>query len=281
MHELMRRTGSANPNQFAQWFDEATASWCDGAQGDGCDQTKQVTGTKDQKKWYRIARGQQVLSSKALTQLTRLFPDANEYYWSGPRELWYALWGPLQCLWTIAGSVVHDWEPGPHDPGETFTGPELSFEESLYNFECDLLFRLDDVDEEFDLRDLSQSIALYRLHRAVNELGKTDGVGAYRCVRMCMDAKELQDHVHAFSTFSSICVYGAINAELIEREIRRLKGEPSYRESVGIGIAHIEDYARWPHTFCSAEERKEILHIAGALSPAEALNGGLSRGLHE
>ncbi|CAJ7592234.1 Uncharacterised protein [Burkholderia pseudomallei] len=280
MHELMRATGSANPNQFAQWFDDATASWqSEHAQADMRDKKiKQVTATKDQKKWYRIARGQQALSPKALEQLTKLFPDALQYFLNGPARLWEALWGPVYKLWGICATVSYEtpYRPDPEiDPGETETGPELSFEASLYNFECGLLQRCREYrdDELLRLRDLSNSIALYRLHQVVNSIGATDGVGAYRCVRMCLDSEELRDQFYAFSTFSSFCVYETINGELIEMEMRRLRDEPSYLESVGVGIDLIKDYAWWPHAFCSNEERMDILHIGPkhTLSIREAL----------
>ncbi|CAB3799636.1 hypothetical protein LMG28688_04966 [Paraburkholderia caffeinitolerans] len=272
MHELMRRTGSANPNQFAQWFDEATASWTgeEAPSRKPNKRIKQVTATKEQKKWYRIVRGQQALSPKGLKQLSKLFPDAPQYFLEGPDRLWQALWGPVDQLWTICSCVVYDmpYRPDPEvDPGELFTSPELSFEESLYNFECSLLLRRRQFrDEEIELRDLAESIALYRLHNAVNSLGATDGVGAYRCVRMCMDAVELWDQFDAFNTFSSFCVYGAINGELTEMEIRRLKYEPSYRKSVGVSLADIEHYAKWPRDFCSEEDRMETLHICRSAS---------------
>lgn len=272
MHELMRRTGSANPNQFAQWFDEATASWTfEDAQGRGPgEEIKQVTATREQKKWYRIARGQQSLSEKALAQLARLFPDARQYFLEGPERLWEALWGPIHRLWDVCGVVFHDvpFEPDRGIESDitfvtTYVGPTLKFEESLYNFERALLLRpYEDHENEFQLRDLSDSIAMYRLHQAVNALARTDGVGAYRCVRACMDAVELWDQFDAFNTFSSFCVYEAINRELTEMEIHRLINEPSYRNSVGIGDGDIEEYAKWPRFFCSNKQRMEILRIA-------------------
>ncbi|WP_027776748.1 hypothetical protein [Paraburkholderia caledonica] len=275
MHELMRRTGSANPNQFAQWFDEATASWADVdvPSRKPSKKIKQVTATKDQKKWYPIIRGEQALSPKGLAQLSKLFPDAGQYFLEGPGRLWEALWGPVHQLWSIAASIGYDtpYRPDPEiDAGEAFTGPDLSFEESLYNFECSLLLRdRRFLDEEIELRDLADSIALYRLHQVVNSVGATDGVGAYRCVRMCMDAAELWDQFDAFNTFSAFCVYGAINRELVDMEIRRLKYEPSYRKSVGVSAADIERYAKWPGAFCSEEERMDVLRISRSPSDIE------------
>ncbi|MGA7776974.1 MAG: hypothetical protein WCA85_04595 [Paraburkholderia sp.] len=272
MHELMRRTGAANPNQFAQWFDDATASWTweDPQDRRPDKKTKQLTATKEQKKWYRIVRGQQALSEKALGQLARLFPDVYHYFAKGPDRLFEALWGPIQGLWDICENTTYDTPFWPNcDPdsgvtlvGKTYTGPSLNFAESLYNFERGLLLRpYDDFDKELDLFDLSCAIAMYRLHQAANSIAKTDGVGAYRCVRLCMDVVALWDQFDAFNTFSSFCVYEAINRELTEAEIRRLKGEPSYRESVGVSVGDIERYANWPRTFYSDRQRMEILQI--------------------
>lgn len=273
MHELMRRTGSANPNQFAQWFDDATASWtCEELQEHGPDEKiKQVTATKDQKKWYRIARGQQALSERALGQLSRLFSDARQYFAEGPDQLWEALWGPVHRLWDVCACIASDTPFVPNSDSDdgatvivaTCAGPDLKLDETLYNFERGLLQWEDHPhDREFRLFDLSNSIAFYRLHQAVNALAQTDGVGAYRCVRMCMDARELWDQFVAFNTFSSFCVFEAINSELTEIEIRRLKNEPSYRKSVGIDLDDIEEYAKWPSTFCTNHQRMEILRIA-------------------
>ncbi|MBB5506939.1 hypothetical protein [Paraburkholderia atlantica] len=146
--------------------------------------------------------------------------------------------------------------------GPTYAAPDLKFDESLYNFEC-RFFQLNycPKDDEIQLLDLAHSIAFYRLHQAVNALAQTDGVGAYRCVRMCMDARELWDQFVAFNTFSSFCVYAAINNELTAIEIRRLKNEPSYRKSVGIDLDDIEEYSKWPSTFCTNQQRMEILRI--------------------
>lgn len=272
MHELMRRTGSANPNQFAQWFDDATASWtCEELHEDGPDEKiKQVTATKDQKKWYRIVRGQQALSERALRQLTTLFPDARQYFLEGPDQLWEALWGPVDRLWDVCACIGIDtpFVPNPESDdgvtliGTTYAGPELRFDASLYNFER-RFFQLNyyPKDDEIQLLDLAHAIAFYRLHQAVNALAQTDGVGAYRCVRMCMDARELWDQFVAFNTFSSFCVYAAINNELTAIEIRRLKNEPSYRKSVGIDLDDIEEYSKWPSTFCTSQQRMEILRI--------------------
>lgn len=281
MHELMRRTGSANPNQFAQWFDDATASWtCEELQEHGPDERiKQVTATKDQKKWYRIARGQQALSERALGQLTRLFPDARQYFVEGPDQLWEALWGPVHRLWDVCACIAYDVPFVPNSESDeglpvivtTYAGPDLKLDESLCNFERSLLMWADHPDvPEFQLFNLSNAVAFYRLHHALNALAQTDGVGAYRCVRMCMDARELWDQFVAFSTFSTFCVFEAINDELTEIEIRRLKNEPSYRKSVGIDVDDIEEYSKWPTTFCTNQQRMDILRVR-PWSPLQSL----------
>ena len=273
MHELMSRTKSANANQFGKWFDSSTRHWSRVQSKHNADSIEaQRAGTQeDSKKWYRIVRGEQALSERGLQDLQRLFPDAVRYFDEGPDRLWEAMWGDVDSLWSICGALVHAYEfPDParkidkstlSDPSplELVTGPELSFEESLNNFEGSLLsYR--QFGHEISLRDLSESIALSRLHAAVNRLCKTDGVGAYRCVRLCLDDEGVSLTLKALGEHSScIDIYETVSKELADTEIRRLQEDPSYRESVG--VTDLVGYACNPAAFCSNEARVEALQI--------------------
>ncbi|OUL72144.1 hypothetical protein [Paraburkholderia hospita] len=262
MSEVIRRSGSANPNQFGRWFDAQTASWTHAPKTTPNANAKigQVKATLGQKKWYRLAKGEFPLSKTALGNLARLFPRTYNDFGDGPDQLWRALWGAPEDLWMICGAVAYQMPfPDPDEEPEPFTGPVLSFDESLYNFETSLLSRHMRYGDPLELRDLAWSIAMYRLHQTVNRLAKTDGIGAYRCVRMCLDAPEIRWHLRSLSEFAEFSLYDVVNNELILTELDRLRHEPSYRAS--IGTEDIEAYTRNPSAFCSNEQRMELLRI--------------------
>jgi hypothetical protein len=263
MCEVIRRSGSANPNQFGRWFDAETTSWTYAPKSAANANAKsgQVKATLGQKKWYRLAKGEFPLSRTALGHLARLFPDAYNAFWNGPDQLWNALWAPPEDLWMICGANAYESPfPDPDEKPWDFTGPVLSYGESLQNFEASLLSRQLVFGAPLELRDLAESIAMYRLHQTVNRLAKTDGIGAYRCVRLCMDAPEIRWHLRSLGVFAEFSLYDAINDELTSTELDRLTHEPSYRAS--IGTEDIEAYVRNPSALCSSEQRLELLRTA-------------------
>jgi hypothetical protein len=266
MHELMRRTKSANTNQFAKWFDSATAHWSRPLKIE-----PQRPGTEGNKRWYRIVRGEQAITEPGLEELQRLFPDAIRYFEEGPDRLWEAMWGDVDSLWSICGAVVHAFEVpdavrktdksslADSLTFELLAGPALSFDESLYNFECSLLSRKQQG-EEISLRDLADSIALYRLHTAVSRLCKADGVGAYRCVRLCLENERIAATLQALRAHrASIDIYAAVSTDLTNMELWRLRAEPTYRESVR--GADFAAHALCPAASRSDEARMELLKI--------------------
>lgn len=260
MREVIWWSGTANPNQFGPWFDGQTVSWTYAPKSAANAKSGQLKATRGQKKWYRLAKGEFGISQTDLGYLARLFPDTYNQFWNGPDQLWSALWGPSEDLWMICGASVY---PSPfRDPNEEpepFAGPVLTFGESLDNFESSLLGKKLLFGLPLELRDLVESIAMYRLHQTVNRFAKTDGIGAYRCVRMCLDAPEIRCHLRALSAFAKFSLYDAINNELVSMELDRLTHESSYRASVGTEDA--EAYARNPSAFCSNEQRMELLRI--------------------
>ncbi|SDQ22649.1 hypothetical protein SAMN05443245_0461 [Paraburkholderia fungorum] len=262
MWEAIRRSGSANPNQFGRWFDAQTATWTHipKSGSDANAKSGQLKATEDQKKWYPFAKGESPLSKATLSYLARLLPDIYSNHWSGPERLWEALWGPPEDLWSICGASVYQSPlPKPDADPELFAGSGLPFEESLHNFEASLLARHLMYGPELELRDLTESIAMYRLHQSVNRLAKTGGAGAYRCVRICLDAPEVRWHLRSLSAFANFSLYDELNSELVATELDRLKREPSYRTA--IDTSDVQAYVLNPREFCSEEQKVELALI--------------------
>ena len=216
MHELSSRAGTDNPNQFAKWYDAQQSS-------------ESRATTEASGKWRRNFSGQASLKDEQLDLLCSLFPDARKFYEDGPGNLWQALWGNVEELWDICKSDRH-------------AGPELPFFESVAYIE----FTIYGV-SGLNLVDLARSIAIYRIHMEINRLARTDGVGAYRCVRMCLNDANLKQELEALG------VHGRLHWYLYHIEIYRLISEDSYRDMVGAD--DLVDYAMNPQAFCSTEQR--------------------------
>lgn len=244
VRELAWRVGAANPHQFAGWFDERTG-----------------VSTQTMGKWRFNFNGERPLSEQQLNWLS-IFPElgnVRRFYLAGPADLWRALWGEdANELWALCGHHVH---PYAYDDPDTLlritdavllSGPGLCFEESLYNFECSILLG-QQYGQALDLRNLTESIAFCRLHQAINRIARIDGVGAYRCVRMCFDDDGVSDHL------SRLGIREMLDQELTRTEVARLESEPSYRAAVGVD--DVDSYARNPFKFCSIVERMEALRI--------------------
>jgi hypothetical protein len=272
MHDLLARVGAVNANQFAKWFDSTTESWPRRIAAEPAgDMTTQVAETQDSKKWYRIVSGAQPLSERSLSYLQRLFPDARRIFLDGPGRIFEALWGEIDTLWLVCRAVGHAYEfPDPKQPVdistfdpddlEVLADASLSFEESLYNFECSVLTSKE-YGDELTIDRLSEAIALYRIHHAISKLCKVDGVGAYRCVRMCLNDRAIATQLRKFKSHrATIDVYESISNELFTAEVRKLHNDLEYRKSVG--AEDFAEYARNPESLCSADARAELLRIA-------------------
>lgn len=272
MHELLRRVGAENTNQFASWFDSETRHWSKRPQRRAkSSEAVQLPETQNQKKWYRIIEGRQAVSERSLSELRRLFPDAKNYFFSGHSRLFEAMWGDIDELWDIASFTGHSLElPGlgslNHTPQlidphtlETWVDASLPFTEALYNFECSLYGRLQ-FGESLTIRDLSEAIALYRIHIAISRLCLTDGVGAYRCVRMCLDSEDVAANLKSLGAHrAKIDIFEAVSTELLHAERFRLRSEPAYQMSIGVDTT--DHYAVNPFAYCSHEARMQTLRI--------------------
>ena len=166
MHELSSRAGTDNPNQFAKWYDAQQSS-------------ESRATTEASGKWRRNFSGQASLKDEQLDLLCSLFSDARKFYEDGPGNLWLALWGNVEELWNICKIGRH-------------AGPELPFPVSVAFIES-TIYGVSNL----KLVDLARSIAIYRIHMEINRLARTEGVGAYRCVRMCMNDVKLKRELEA------------------------------------------------------------------------------------
>jgi hypothetical protein len=240
MNTLKLRTGIQNPYQFGDWINKKTEllDWAD---------------SKYSKKWYPYFEGkikQEPL--RVLQLLNHLFPDASAIYYEGPERLWSALWDPPKELWSICGFLVGDYPAQSSEELTTLTGSKVTFCESAYNFECSLI--LNQIHgQEPNLRDFVDSIALYRLHHAVSQLHKTDEVGPYRCVQMCLKSNNIS------RALANLEILDFISNELINLEISRLNNEESYRTAVAVD--DVVAYAHNPFEFCSVAQRIKALRI--------------------
>ncbi len=244
MRELAKRVGAENPHQFAGWFDERT----------GMD-------TQASGKWRLNFSGDRPLSPQQLQLLSRLDGDVAQLHRNGPADIWRALWGDVHELWALSrrrfcihGSTLDDriWSAI-----EDEFADEISFGSTLREFEGDLLLA-DAYREPLALRHLTEAIALYRLHQHMNSIAPSDvdGVGAYRCVRMCLEDAAVR------SELGRLGIGDLLAGHLADMELGRLKRERSYRASVAVD--DLAGYVRNPLAFISHDSRWAALGFAWA-----------------
>jgi hypothetical protein len=241
MNLLRIRVGAENPSQFSEWVNQKSESlgWPD---------------MKESNKWYKYFRGdisQDPL--RALNRLKELFPDVFNIFYDGPGRLWTALWSDdSDELWQICN--YHDIAYGCQPDNETIelVGREPFFQDATYNFECSLLTNRV-LGQALDLRDLSESIALYRIHMEINKKTRTDETAPYRCVKFCLGSKEI------IETLINLGIYDYIQDYLKNVEIGRLESELCYRKA--IGNINIMTYADNPFSAHTVDQIMSQLHI--------------------
>ncbi|MEM4988467.1 hypothetical protein V8G57_13805 [Collimonas sp. H4R21] len=198
--------------------------------------------------WYGYIDGLRPLSrsrDKLLDSLCELFPDAADLYQEGPADLWRAMWGDPGVLWQLCRTRVSNH--GSWDDDAIWSQIESGFikektvGDALCEFEKNLL-RVNANDESLTLRHLTEAVALYRLHQFLNSVAPSglNGVGAYRCVSICLDDVNIWWELHQLGVFHSV------RDMLTEIEIGRLSRERSYRLAVGIESHQIALYADDP-----------------------------------
>ncbi|MEO8119393.1 MAG: hypothetical protein ABI606_08740 [Rhodoferax sp.] len=178
LYLLRERVGTTSINGFSEKYD-ALASPENRTQGQG------------KNGWQAIFNGLRPLSESRLKSLSAVpvWSDSSRLYQHGPANLWRAMWGPVDELRLVVADELTEWK---------------SFDQMLAEFEGDLL--LAEIDRApLTLACLAKAVALYRLHRDVLGL---DGVGACRCVRLCLGNDQVQTEMDGLG------VLKMVNAEL-------------------------------------------------------------------
>jgi hypothetical protein len=190
--------------------------------------------------------------------LSRLDGEVARLHSNGPAELWRALWGDVCELWSLCRSRFTNDGPMLDDriwsaiEGEFVN--EKPFGSALREFEGELLLA-DAYREPLTLRHLTEAIAFYRLHQRMNSLApsEVDGVGLYRCVRMCLD------DIDVLYKLSLLGIYADVVSELEDMEFWRLRRDKSCR--MIIATDDLADYVGNPRAFVTDDSRWESLNF--------------------
>jgi len=249
---LMQTVGCTNPNQFGAWINRESErlGWPD---------------TQSSNKWYHLLKDDLKRPPvDVLRILGQLFPNAENLYHDGPANLWRALWGDARdpnALWPLCRTRLHD--DGPWCSETIWNEVEANigflqttFRETIREFEGQLLFSTA-CKNNLTLNHLTEAIALYRLHQTINclAISDIDGVGAYRCVHICLSDLEIQFQLNRFDG------YHIVRDELVKMEIDRLTTEQSYFESVGIQRHQMMLYAMDPLQWINDDTRWNSLNL--------------------
>jgi hypothetical protein len=251
MSLLMEKTACQNVNQFGAWVNNESErlGWND---------------TQQSNKWYKLTNGSLTKRpDKPIAMLGQLFHGAEQIYENGPANLWRALWGDATnpaVLWPLCRTRIDSNGPWLDDITwkeiEAKLLDERTFREAIREFEGELLLAMA-YDQPLSLNHLTESVALYRLHQTTNCLARSDvdGVGAYRCIRLCLDDPGIASKLSNYSALN------VVRDELIEMEIGRLIRERSYLASVGIERNQIELYANDPLPWIDTNARWNALNL--------------------
>jgi hypothetical protein len=251
MNVLMKRIGCSNPNQFGAWIncESERFGWRD---------------TQHSKKWYKLIDGEFTYPPvKPVHMLSQLFHDAEHIYNDGPANLWRSLWGNAvdpTVLWPLCRTRFDS--NGPWFDEITWREIEAeflnerTFRETIREFEGELLLAVA-YGEPLTLNHLTEAVALYRLHQATNCLAVSDidGVGAYRCIRHCLEEPSIFLELDSYNGFD------LVRDELVEMEIGRLTAERSYLASIGIGRHQVALYADDPLSWIDTAVRWDAINL--------------------
>lgn len=242
MNALRLRVSAQNPSQFSEWINHVSEplGWSD---------------MKDSNKWYKYFRGDvSQVPTRMLRLLNEIFPDAHSLFHEGPDRIWSAMWAEdVTDLWQICSFLGYEYEDQEESEKTCLAGNTLKFSETAYNFECNLILNTE-LEDQINLSLFTEAIAIYRIHEMINKIHRTDDVGPYRCVKMCLDTQKVTNEL------KSLGIYEFIYNEVIRTEISRLTNESYYRVSVGTHDA--TGYALDPFLHCSITERMETLRIS-------------------
>lgn len=193
MHELMHRTGSANPYQFAGWYDEMTHSH-----------------TQDSGKWRANFAGARSLSKNQLDALGQIFADTHSHYQNGPCDLWRALWGETADL--IACIRQH-----------SKSSPQMP---SAVSERAAQLSILTAAEGELSFGDFVRAVALYRLRKETEPFSRIDGIGlnltgtVWRNIQSCLEENKV------IAELDRLGLKRLVTHELEQLEAARKKDNP-------------------------------------------------------
>lgn len=248
---LMDAARCDNPNQFGAWINRESEKlgWPD---------------TQSSNKWYQLMDGKlKKPPADVLRMLSQLFPHSEKLYHDGPSNLWRALWGDARdpnVLWPLCRTRFSD--DGPWHKETTWNEIEAkfvnerTFHETIREFEGQLLLAIA-YNQYLNFNYLTEAVALYRLHQAINSLAVSDvdGIGAYRCVRICLSDCAIKYFLDRYDG------YNFIRDELVNMEVCRLTTEQSYFSSVGIQRHQALMYAMDPLSWIDDETRWKSLNL--------------------
>lgn len=192
MSELAWHVGAENPHQFAGCFDRCT----------GMD-------TQASGKWRLNFSGDKPLSVQQIQLLSRLRADASHLHESGPADLWLAMWGDARHTWRLCRTRLSNLGPSLDDRiwseiANEFV-EEKTFDVTLVQFEGDLLLA-EAYGEPLRLRHLTEAVTLYRLYQELNAVVplEIDGSGICRCVRMCLDDRNVVVELRRYGVLEGV-----------------------------------------------------------------------------
>jgi hypothetical protein len=248
---LMDAALCRNLNQFGAWINRESEKlgWPD---------------TQSSNKWYQLMEGRlKKPPVDVVRMLNQIFPYAEALFHDGPSNLWKALWGDSRdphVLWPLCRTRFSDNGPWHNKIAwrgiETQSVSERTFHETIREFEGQLLLAVA-YDQCLTLNHLAEAVALYRLHHEINCLAVSDidGIGAYRCIRICLTQPSIRYQLEWFDA------YDFIRDELVNLEVSRLTTERSYFKSVGIEPHQLLSYAINPLSWIDDETRWRSLNL--------------------
>ena len=196
MHELMCRTGSSNPHQFAGWYDQMTHSH-----------------TQDSGKWRANFAGARPLSQKQLDALGQIFADTHSYYQNGPSGVWRALWGETADL--IACVRSHPK-----------SSPQMPFVASERAVQLSILAAAED---EILFDDFVRAIALYRLRKETEPFARIDGIGLNLTGTVWQDIQSCLKESKVIAELGRLGLTRLVTEELEQLEAERRRDNPKAR----------------------------------------------------
>jgi hypothetical protein len=193
MHELMHRTGSSNPHQFASWYDQMTHSH-----------------TQDSGKWRANFTGSRPLSKNQLDALGQIFPDVHSCHQNGPSGIWRALWGGAADLITCVRS-------------HPTSSPQMPFQVSEHAVQLSILAALEG---QICFDDFVRVIALYRLRLETEPNARADGIGLNLSGCAWCNVESCLNEARVYAELDRLGVRTLITAELTRLEAERRKTNP-------------------------------------------------------